>query len=189
MVAIQSDVPDARGGHEIQDSLDHAESRAQDRHERQLLSADALPGMRSSGVSTSTGSSARSLVASYAMSIAISSTSSLKIFVGVLLVAQNGKLMLDERMPDDGQSGQGRGGGHGADTTIFAIMKEYQAVILKLTQRTREDEDALTDLLNERSRGGWEPAMMSQDEQRLTVGILEARRGRAIGAAFPTAPP
>jgi hypothetical protein len=48
-------------------------------------------------------------------------------------------------------------------------MKEYQAVILKLTQRTRDDEDALTDLLNERSRGGWEPAMMSQDDQRLTV--------------------
>ena len=54
-------------------------------------------------------------------------------------------------------------------------MKEYQAVILKLTQRTREDEDALTDLLNERSRGGWEPAMMSQDELRLTV--VFSRRG------------
>ena len=48
-------------------------------------------------------------------------------------------------------------------------MKEYQAVILQITRRTREDEDALTDLLNERSRGGWEPAMMSQDDQRLTV--------------------
>jgi hypothetical protein len=54
-------------------------------------------------------------------------------------------------------------------------MKEYQAVILKLTQRTREDEDALTDLLNERSRGGWEPAMMSQGDQRLTV--VFSRRG------------
>jgi hypothetical protein len=54
-------------------------------------------------------------------------------------------------------------------------MKEYQAVILKLAQRTREDEDALTDLLNERSRGGWEPAMMSQDERRLTV--VFSRRG------------
>ena len=54
-------------------------------------------------------------------------------------------------------------------------MKEYQAVILKITRRTREDEDALTDLLNERSRGGWEPAMMSQDDQRLT--IVFSRRG------------
>ena len=48
-------------------------------------------------------------------------------------------------------------------------MKEYQAVIHRLTRRTREDEDALTDLLNERMRGGWEPAMMSQDEELLTL--------------------
>lgn len=48
-------------------------------------------------------------------------------------------------------------------------MKEYQAVVVKLTNHTREDEDTLTDLLNERSRGGWEPALMSQDEQRLTI--------------------
>ncbi|MFL5614253.1 MAG: hypothetical protein ACJ796_11385 [Gemmatimonadaceae bacterium] len=48
-------------------------------------------------------------------------------------------------------------------------MKEYQAVILRLTRRARDDEDSLTDLLNERSRGGWEPALMSQDGVRLTV--------------------
>jgi len=48
-------------------------------------------------------------------------------------------------------------------------MKEYQAVMLRLTHHTRDDEDALTDLLNERSRGGWEPALMTQDGQRLTV--------------------
>ena len=48
-------------------------------------------------------------------------------------------------------------------------MKEYQAVVLRLTRHLRDDEDALTDLLNERSRGGWEPAMMAQDAQRLTV--------------------
>ena len=34
---------------------------------------------------------------------------------------------------NDEQSGKSRGGGHGADTTIFAFMKEYQAVILKMT--------------------------------------------------------
>jgi hypothetical protein len=34
-------------------------------------------------------------------------------------------------------------------------MKEYQAVMLRLTRHARDDEDALTDLLNERSRGGW----------------------------------
>lgn len=48
-------------------------------------------------------------------------------------------------------------------------MKEYQAVILRLTRHTRDDEDALTDLLNERSRGGWEPAMLTQDGLRLTI--------------------
>ena len=53
--------------------------------------------------------------------------------------------------------------------SIHACMKEYQAVVVKLTRHTREDEDTLTDLLNERSRGGWEPALMSQDDQRLII--------------------
>lgn len=48
-------------------------------------------------------------------------------------------------------------------------MKEYQAVVLRLTRHLRDDEDALTDLLNERSRGGWAPTMMSQDAHRLTL--------------------
>jgi hypothetical protein len=48
-------------------------------------------------------------------------------------------------------------------------MKEYQAVVLRLTQRAQEDEDAITDLMNERSRGGWEPALMTQDPHRVIV--------------------
>jgi len=48
-------------------------------------------------------------------------------------------------------------------------MKEYQSVMVRLTRHARDDEDALTDLLNERSRSGWEPVMMSQDGERLTV--------------------
>lgn len=48
-------------------------------------------------------------------------------------------------------------------------MKEYQAVVLRLTRHLRDDEDALTDLLNERSRGGWTPTMMAQDSHRLTI--------------------
>ena len=48
-------------------------------------------------------------------------------------------------------------------------MKEYQAVMLRLTRHVRDDEDALTDLLNERSRGGWEPAMITQAGARLIV--------------------
>ena len=48
-------------------------------------------------------------------------------------------------------------------------MKEYQAVILRLSRHTHDDEDALTGLLNERSRGGWEPVMMAHDQARLTI--------------------
>ena len=48
-------------------------------------------------------------------------------------------------------------------------MKEYQVVIHRLSRHSRDDEVALTDLLNERIRSGWEPAMMTQDEQRLTI--------------------
>ena len=51
----------------------------------------------------------------------------------------------------------------------FSAMNEYQAVIVKLTRHMQEDEDALTDLLNERARGGWEPAMMAQGTTRLTM--------------------
>ena len=53
-------------------------------------------------------------------------------------------------------------------------MKEYQAVILRLTRRTRDDEDALTDLLNERSRGGWDAALMSQHGDRVDVKVVVA---------------
>ena len=53
-------------------------------------------------------------------------------------------------------------------------MREYQAVIVKLSRRAQDDETTLTDLLNERSRGGWEPVMMSQDEQRLTIVFARA---------------
>ncbi len=48
-------------------------------------------------------------------------------------------------------------------------MKEYQAVMVKLTRHTRDNEDTLTDLLNERSRGGWEPSLISQDGERLLL--------------------
>ena len=34
-------------------------------------------------------------------------------------------------------------------------MHQYQVVITKLTAASRDDEDSLTDLLNERERTGW----------------------------------
>ncbi|MCU0622682.1 MAG: hypothetical protein MUF53_02325 [Gemmatimonadaceae bacterium] len=48
-------------------------------------------------------------------------------------------------------------------------MTEYQAVILRVTRHPREDEDALTDLLNERSRAGWTLASLAHGGDRLTV--------------------
>jgi hypothetical protein len=61
-------------------------------------------------------------------------------------------------------------------------MKEFQAVLLRLTRRSQDDEDALTDLLNERSRAGWEPALMSQDSQRLTVVFQRMPSGELADA-------
>ncbi len=51
---------------------------------------------------------------------------------------------------------------------------EYQAVTIKLTRRPHDDDDALTDMLNERNRAGWTPAMMSQGEGRLTIVFRRA---------------
>ncbi len=34
-------------------------------------------------------------------------------------------------------------------------MTEYQSVIIRLTGKARDDEDAVTDALNERDRMGW----------------------------------
>ncbi len=56
-------------------------------------------------------------------------------------------------------------------------MKEYQAVILRLTRHTHDDEDALTDLLNERSRSGWKPALMTQEGIRMTLVFSRESEG------------
>ena len=34
-------------------------------------------------------------------------------------------------------------------------MSEYQAILLRLVGRVREDEETVTDELNDRRRGGW----------------------------------
>lgn len=53
-------------------------------------------------------------------------------------------------------------------------MMEYQAVILRVTRHPREDEEALTDLLNERSRAGWTLATLAHGDDRLTVVFARA---------------
>ena len=49
-------------------------------------------------------------------------------------------------------------------------MKQYQVVIVRLTGKGRDDEDSLTDLLNERTRMGWNYHAMTQlDSERMAV--------------------
>ncbi len=49
-------------------------------------------------------------------------------------------------------------------------MQEYQAVIIRLQGKVREDEDAITDLLNERARTGWSSHILQPlDGTRLLV--------------------
>jgi len=54
-------------------------------------------------------------------------------------------------------------------------MKEYQAVMLRLTHHMHDDEDALTDLLNERSRSGWEPSLVTQSAAGAGPGAAGGR--------------
>ncbi len=41
-------------------------------------------------------------------------------------------------------------------------MKQYQVAIVRLNRKSREDEETLTDLLNERVRMGWEFSSMTE---------------------------
>lgn len=56
-------------------------------------------------------------------------------------------------------------------------MTEYQAVIVRVTRHPRDDEDALTDLLNERARGGWHPVTMTHADDRLTLVFARTAAG------------
>ncbi len=49
-------------------------------------------------------------------------------------------------------------------------MKEFQVVILRLQGKAREDEDTVTDLMNERARMGWEfHSIQSLPEEKVVV--------------------
>ncbi len=49
-------------------------------------------------------------------------------------------------------------------------MKQYQVAIVRMSGKGREDEDILTDLLNERTRMGWEFRSMNQlEDERIAV--------------------
>jgi hypothetical protein len=49
-------------------------------------------------------------------------------------------------------------------------MKQFQVAIVRLQHKVREDEETLTDLLNERSRMGWGYHSLTQlDTGRVAV--------------------
>jgi hypothetical protein len=177
VIPIQTDVAYARAGDEPINPFHHAKPRAEDGNERQLLSAHASSDrlfercFHDGGLQRQIGGrfirhQHRDLVDELLEDLRRRTA-----------VAQNRDLVLNEWMRDDTERWERRGGVHGPEATIFAIMKEYQAVIVRLSRHTRDDEDALTDLLNERSRGGWEPTMMSQDGERLTIVFARPGNG------------
>ena len=169
VVTIEADVADTRGWDQPQYSLNHAEPGAQNWHENKLLpgnaGTDRALEWRVDGVflEREVGGCLicdqhRNLVDEF-----------LEYFCWRVAITQERELMLHQWMANYEQARDIGGGGHGDEPSIFARMKEYQAVIVRLSKRVREDEDAITDLLNERSRGGWKPELITQDAERVTV--------------------
>ena len=177
VVTVEADMSNTRRGDQPEDAVDHAEPGAQDRYEGELFSGKALTrgglerGLHGDLLQRKIR---RGLVRHEHGDLVHKLLKDL--FRGVF-VAEERHLVAYEWVLHHGEEGGAasrRRCCHAADTTILPFMKEYQAVILRLTGHTREDEDALTDLLNERSRGGWDPTMMTPDPYRLTIIFARA---------------
>ena len=168
VVAIEPDVSHPCVGDEGADPIDHSQTGAQDRDEdrgrTQVVAAHRLE--RGHDIHRRRRKVSRRLIRQERRELRDELAEELR---GRRGVAQQRHLVPHEWVIDDGEAGEHGGGRHGREASIFARMKEYQAVILRLTRHQREDEDALTDLLNERSRGGWHPAQLAQDASRLTI--------------------
>ena len=124
MIAIEPDVADARAGHQAVDPLDHAEPRAQNRDERQLLPADAAthgPLERRVDDRLLEREVARRLVRHEHRDLVDQLLEDLR---RSFAIAQNAQLVLDERMRNEAQRRERGGGVHGAQTTNFAPVKE-----------------------------------------------------------------
>lgn len=191
MVAVEADMSNPGSRDKAKNSLYHAKARSKDRYKGQLFSADVPSVCGFEGRRDREGLERevnrcfirhqhRNLVNELLENLCWS-----------LAAAHYRQLVLNEWMPDNCECRKLlRALDHSSSVhpsvtaqkqlkirpltasnllSFRARMKEYQAVVVKLTRHTREDEDTVTDLLNERSRGGWEPALMSQDEQRLIV--------------------
>ena len=172
VIPVDPDMPDACGRHQLENSFDHSKTGTQNGHEGEFLSTDSEPFRSFEWCFDRDGLKLKVLGCLVRHQHRDFIDELLENFRGRLAITEERELVLHQGVRDEGQTalgGRSGGSGHGDDSTIFGDMKEYQAVILRLTRRTREDEDALTDLLNERSRGGWEPAMMTQDESRMII--------------------
>jgi hypothetical protein len=179
VVSIQADVANPRCRNEASDSFDHAKAGAENGYEGQFLPAHPL-----SGRSLERCLHRCRLQRELACRLVRNERGNLvhqllEDLGGGRAISKERELVLDERVRNDAERRERRGGVHAAEATNFARMKEYQAVMLRLSRHARDDEDALTDLLNERSRGGWRPAMMSQDEHRLTLVFERPGDGEA----------
>ena len=52
-------------------------------------------------------------------------------------------------------------------------MKQYQVVIVRMSGKGQDDEDSLTDLLNERTRMGWNFETMTQLESDRVAVVFQ----------------
>ena len=177
VIPIEPDVPDARRREQAKDAFDHSETGPEDGHQNGLLARKACPrGALERRIDRVRfeRESGRGFVRHEHGDLVHEFLEDLRWRAAI---PKQREFMLHEGMAYDKQAGDFRGGWHAGESSIFARMKEYQAVIVRLGRRVREDEDAITDLLNERSRGGWEPELITQDAERVT--IVFSRRAEA----------
>ena len=123
LVALHTDVAHASGGHQVEDAIDHAEARAQDRNDGELLASKLLKrGSGDGGLDLDVfhGQVAHGLVAVKERKLA----HELAELVGAgALVAQDRQLVLDERMVDKRHAGRIVGDGHGLIAPFVAVAK------------------------------------------------------------------
>src|SRR5262245_58843135 len=125
----------ACGWNESQDTLDHSEPSPKNRNERELLPADLESGGLLKGCMHRDWiqRQLRCRLVRHEHRDLVDEL--LEYFRGSPAVTKQRNLVLHERMTHERQVRERRGGGHGREATIFAPMKEYQAVIHRLTRR------------------------------------------------------